>query len=175
MGLLDEPAFERLVGAGCDKCGSLKLGFRSYVDGLLPVMAAEPIGPIKWVYDGEKFIDGAYAITCASPTCRHAIFATADCPRCHATGGLARALADTTRLVVPKRCPTCKETELLALALIAATATYAPGTPPKPQPLVDFGEPGYHVVAFACEACEAAVVAQTCPLCDAPGPLRPRP
>jgi hypothetical protein len=31
------------------------------------------------------------------------------------------------------------------------------------------------VVAFACEACEHATVAEGCPLCGAPGPLRARP
>jgi hypothetical protein len=58
MGNLDEPGLERLVGAGCSKCGALKLMFRTYVDGLLPIMGAEPVGRITWVYDGEKFIDG---------------------------------------------------------------------------------------------------------------------
>ena len=46
---------------------------------------------------------------------------------------------------------------------------------PKPAQLVDFGEAGYHVVAYACNGCDRAIVADRCPLCDAPGPLRPRP
>jgi hypothetical protein len=52
---------------------------------------------------------------------------------------------------------------------------YSGGTAELPRPIGELGDPGYHLVAYACESCDAAVVAQTCPLCDAPGPLRPRP
>ena len=76
---------------------------------------------------------------------------------------------------VPKKCPACKELELIAIALVPSVTKYGGGGGPKPQPLVEYGEPGYHVVAFACESCDEAVVTQTCPLCDAPGPLRVRP
>ena len=90
-------------------------------------------------------------------------------------GGLSLALGTPSRLTVPKRCTACNETEIIALALIPATVRYAGGRIPPPRPLGDLGDPGYHIVAFACESCDAATVAQTCPLCDAPGPLRPRP
>jgi hypothetical protein len=173
MGHLDEKTFEATVNAGCPACHATTLDIRSFIDRRLQIMLAEPNNAGKWAHDGEKFIDGTYSITCAS--CKHVVFSSDICPRCNTAGGLARAVADTTRLVIPKRCPSCKETELLALALIPATAKYSPGVPPKPLPAADFGEPGYHVVVYACESCDAATVAQACPLCDAPGPLRPRP
>ena len=54
-------------------------------------MGAEPVGRIGWVYDGEKFVDGVYEVTCAG--CHHVVFSADVCPRCHAPGGLKRALA----------------------------------------------------------------------------------
>lgn len=161
------------MAAGCTACGGKTLEIRSFIDRRLLIMLGTPNDDGKWVHDGEKFVDGAYRITCVA--CAHVAFASDDCPRCHAAGGLARALGDPSRLTLPKRCPGCNETELLALALVPATARWGGGGPPKPTPLADFGEPGHHLVAFACEACDAATVTQTCPLCDAPGPLRPRP
>ena len=127
--------------------------------------AASPNDDGKWVHDGEKFIDGIYKITCAS--CAHVLYTTDDCPRCHAAGALPRALGDTSRLVAPKRFAGCNELELLALALVPAITKSAPARP-KPKALVEFGEPGHHLVAYACESCDAAIVTQKCPLCDAP-------
>jgi len=173
MGQLDETRFEAVVGAPCPACAGTTLEIRSFLDRRLLMMLGDPNDDGRWVHDGEKFVDGTYHITCGS--CAHVVFHDDACPRCHAAGGLAKALADTSRLSVPKRCPACKETELLALALIPAAVRYSGGTAALPRPLVDFSEAGYHVVAYACESCDAAVVAQPCPLCDAPGPLRPRP
>ena len=65
MGLLDELGLERLLEAGCPKCGARQLRFASYVDGLLPIMGGEPVGKLTWVYDGEKFVDGVYEVACA--------------------------------------------------------------------------------------------------------------
>lgn len=172
MGALSQSQFEELVRAGCTACGGRMLEIKSYIDRSLVVMAAEPNNEGRWAHDGEKFVDGTYRIACA--TCARVAFESDLCPRCNAAGGLSRALAERSRLTVPKRCPQCSELELLALAFVPATASYG-GEAPKPKQLVDFGEPGYHVVAYACDACEQAVVAERCPLCDAPGPLRPRP
>ncbi|HEU0035550.1 MAG TPA: hypothetical protein VFQ53_33295 [Kofleriaceae bacterium] len=173
MGQLDEPAFEDAIGRGCTGCGARTLEIRSFLDQRLLLMLADPNDAGRWVHDGEKFVDGIYRIACAS--CARVVFESADCPRCHATGGLARALGETSRLAVPKRCPSCSELELLALALVPSVTKYTAGQTPKPVALAEFGEPGHHVVAFACESCDAATVTQACPLCDAPGPLRPRP
>lgn len=171
MGQLDQPTFETTIQASCPGCGGTTLEIRSFIDRSVAVMAAEPNNAGRWAHDGEKFVDGTYRVTCTK--CSHVVFASDICPRCNAAGGLARALADKSRLSVPKRCPTCNELELLAVALVPASAKT--GGPIKPQPLADFGDPGYHVVAYACEACDHAVVAEGCPLCGAPGPLRPRP
>ena len=65
MGLLDEPALERLIATGCAACGAHKLVFSTMVDGSLPLMGGEPVGRITWIYDGEKFIDGVYHVGCA--------------------------------------------------------------------------------------------------------------
>lgn len=173
MGQLDEPAFEAALAAGCPACHGRTLEIRSYIDRRLLMMAATPNDDGKWVHDGEKFVDGTYHIACAS--CAHVVFSDDACPRCHAADGLARALGEPSRLTIPKRCAACSELELLALALVPASARYGSGGAPKPVPLLEFGDPGHHVVAYACESCDAAVVSQRCPLCDAPGPLRPRP
>lgn len=153
-------------------CKNTVLELRTFLDRRLLMMLADPNDAGRWVHDGEKFVDGVYRIACTSCPC--VLFEHADCPRCHSVGGLARALDDTSRLPIPKRCPSCNEIELIALALVAAKAKSGAGTP-KPEPLAEFGEPGHHMIAFACESCDAAVVTQKCPLCDAPGPLRPRP
>jgi hypothetical protein len=173
MGQLDQAAFDRVVRAACTACGGLTVEIRSFIDRSLVVMAAEPNDAGRWAHDGEKFVDGTYRVTCAG--CDRTAFESEDCPRCHAPGGLARALETPSRLAVPKRCPKCNELELLAIALLPATARYGGGEPPKPRPLADFGEPGYHVVAYACDACDHAVVAEGCPICGASGPLRARP
>jgi rubrerythrin len=173
MGQLDETRFEAAVRAGCPACGAAALDIHSFIDRRLDIMLGEPNNEGRWVHDGEKFIDGTYRIACAS--CGHVAFADDACPRCHAAGGLARALDDASRLAVPRRCAACNETEIVALALIAATVRYNGGRAAPPRSLGDLGDRGYHVVAYACESCDAAVVTQACPLCDAPGPLRPRP
>lgn len=173
MGSLTENSFDAIVNAGCTACPSTTLEIRSFLDQRVLLMLADPNDAGRFVHDGEKFVDGTYRITCAS--CAKVVFESDVCPRCNAEGGLARALGDTNRLALPKRCPSCNELELLALALVPATARWTGGGKPKPTALAAFGEPGHHMVAYACESCDAAVVTQKCPLCDAPGPLRPRP
>ena len=89
MGLLDEPGLEKLVATACAGCGGSKRTFRTYVDGLLPIMAAEPVGRLTWVYDGEKFVDGVFEVTCTD--CKRVQFAETACPRVTLTTGCGRA------------------------------------------------------------------------------------
>src|SRR4051794_41054301 len=144
MGSLDQPAFETTVQGGCMACGTKALEIHSFIDRRLDIMLGEPNDAGRWIHDGEKFVDGTYRIACTS--CANIVFSSEICPRCHAAGGLARALETTSRLVIPKRCTKCNELELLALALIPASARYGGGEGPKPKPLVEFGEPGHHIV-----------------------------
>jgi hypothetical protein len=173
MGALSQGRFEELVGAGCPACQARVLEIRSIIDHSVIVMVGDPNDEGRWVHDGEKFVDGTYRIACTS--CSHVVFESDMCPRCNAAGALPRVLEAKSRLAVPKRCPSCSELELLTVAMVPAVARYGDGATPKPAALASLGEPGYHVVAFACPSCDKATVAERCPLCDAAGPLRPRP
>jgi hypothetical protein len=174
MGLLDEPGLERLVGAGCSGCGSHKLGFRTFVDGLLPLLAAEPVGRLSWVYDGEKFVDGVFEVACSD--CKTILFAESVCPRCHAPDGLARALDTPNRWPVPSSCPGCDGEELRYVALVPARVAYEGKRADKARSSTELHENGFHGYRVDCRDCgTVAERTDACPLCDAPAPLRPRP
>ena len=174
MGLLDETGLEQLVAAGCTKCGSHRLTFWSYVDGLLPVMGAEPIGRITWVYDGEKFVDGVYEVRCTE--CKQVVFAADVCPRCHAAGGLERALGTPNRWPVPACCPRCDGEELRYIAFLPASVAYEGKRADKARSSKELHENGFHGYRVDCRDC-GTMAEQTdrCPLCEAPAPLRARP
>ncbi len=172
MGKLDEARFDAIVRGGCG-CGGRTFDISSYIDRSVVAMLADPNDAGRWAHTGENFVDGTYRIACVA--CGALAFDDRDCPRCHAAGGLARALGEPSRLALPRACPGCGEYELLCLALVPAVARWGGDGPPRPRPLVELGDPGAHWVAFACDACDAATVSQRCPLCDAPGPLRARP
>jgi hypothetical protein len=172
MGHLDEAAFAAKL-APCGACGSNRLELRSYLDQQIPVMLAEAAGAPRLVHDGEKFIDGTFRITCAA--CQHVIYASDDCPRCHAANALPAIAAAPSRLAVPRRCPGCNGTEL-SVTVFAPAVTVHAGGPARPKPLAELGDTGVHVVSISCEDCGPITeVADRCPLCDAAGPLRPRP
>jgi hypothetical protein len=174
MGLLDEPGLDRVLAAGCTACGGRKLTFAAYLDGLLPIMGGEPVGKLAWVYDGEKFVDGVYEVACAQ--CKHAVFAADVCPRCHAAGGLARALATTNRWPVPAACPSCDGEQLRYVALIPARVVYEDKRAEKARTTVELHEAGFHGYRADCRDCgTVAELTEACPLCDAPAPLRARP
>jgi hypothetical protein len=174
MGLLDEPGLERLVGSGCSSCGSHKLSFRTYVDGMLPLLGAEPVGKLSWVYDGEKFVDGVYEVGCAD--CKHPLFVAAVCPRCHAPDGLARALGTPNRWPVPASCPRCDGEEVGYVAFVPARVSYEGKRADKARSSTELSDNGFHGYAVRCRSCgPVAERADSCPLCDAPAPLRPRP
>ncbi len=173
MGHVTEQRFEELM-RGCASCGSKALELATYVDRKVSVMYAQANNEGVWAYDGEKLIDGISRVSCLG--CQAVAFASDDCPRCHAPGGLAAA-AGPSRLPIPKKCPGCGATEmtLIGMAPARVRTPAAGGRPPPPTPTATFGEDGFHVVAIACDDCEWASVVTGCALCDAPGPLRKRP
>ena len=65
--------------------------------------------------------------------------------------------------------------QLALIGFAPATVRTTGAKPPTPTPRALFGEPGFHVIAMACDDCDWAATAPGCPLCAAPGPLRPRP
>jgi hypothetical protein len=168
VGALSQARFDELVNGGCPSCAHRILEIRSIIDRSLVMMAGDPNDAGRWAHDGEKFVDGTFSITCGA--CKHVVFESDMCPRCNADGALAAVLDGESRFVVPKRCPSCNELELLAIAMVPALARYGGGETPKPKPTVDFGDPGYHMVAYACHACDQAKVADGCPLCGSMAP-----
>jgi hypothetical protein len=173
MGALTEAGLDQLIARGC-VCGSNRLLFRPYVDGRLPLMGGEPVGPITWVYDGEKFVDGVYDIVCAE--CKQALFAADCCPRCDAAARLPAVVAAHNRWPVPLACAGCHGEEVHYLALIPARVTYQGQRADKARATAEMHEPGFHGYRVDCDDCgTVAELTESCPLCQAPGPLRPRP
>lgn len=172
MGKLDEPAFEQVI-ASCKKCQAQAFEVASYLDRRVPVMLGERNDDGRWAHDGEKFIDGIFKITCIR--CRDEAFVSQDCPRCHREGGLADALGHESRLAVPKRCPTCKGMELTVTGFAPSMVRTGEGQRAQPTATAHFGEPGFHVAHVMCDGCDWVALAEGCPLCGGPGPLRARP
>ena len=174
MGHLDEKAFEQTI-ANCKNCEhTTAFEVFSYIDRHQSLMLADANGTGRWAHDGEKFIDGIYKIVCMG--CRTAVYETKDCPRCHRPGGLADVLNTESRLTVPQRCPSCRGTETSIVGFAPATVKTGEGQRAAPTPTALYGDPGFHIVAIACDACDWARVAEGCPLCgNQASPLRARP
>lgn len=173
MGLLSESGLDELL-SGCADCGGDRVRLRSFCDGRVKVMLAEPSGGYTWAYDGEKFVDGVFAAECLG--CGRSLFEADCCPRCNAAGALAAVLAAENRFEVPERCPSCDEMELLVTAMVPLEVTSEGKRMLSRTCAVELSDPGFHALAIECEACGHATAAgDRCPLCAAPGPLRPRP
>ena len=174
MGLLDAAALDRLLADGCGKCHGKRLNFRTYVEGRLPIAGGEPNGAMVWAYKGETFLDGVFDVTCAD--CKHVVFHADDCPRCHRADALAAILATPNRFPVPKACPRCAIPDLRYLAMVPARVAYAGVRGEKARTATELYDAGFHGLSVDCAQCgRLAQVAESCPLCDAPGPIRPRP
>jgi len=172
MGKLDEPAFATAIAA-CKACDAKAFEVSSYIDRQISVMLGERNDEGRWIHDGEKFIDGVYKIRCIR--CSNLAFTTADCPRCHREGGLADVVGTPSRLTVPKRCPSCKGTELTVTGFAPATVRTGEGRPPSPTPVATLDDPGFHVAHIMCDGCDWVAIAEGCPMCGGSGPLRARP
>lgn len=172
MGHLDEKQFEAAI-AGCSKCDHRSFEVSSYIDRQVSIMLGDANDDGRWAHDGEKFIDGVFRIRCLN--CSTEAFSSTDCPRCHRAGGLADALDTPSRLTVPKRCPSCKGTELQIAGFAPATVRTGQGRPAAPTPTALYGDDGFHVSVALCDGCDWVQAADGCPLCGGPGPLRARP
>jgi hypothetical protein len=174
MGHIDKPKLDRILARGCEACGGSTLTFRAYVDGLVPLMGGEPVGKLKWVYDGEKFLDGVFAVACAG--CEASVYASPDCPRCHAPGGLEKALSSENRYPVPLACPGCDSEEVRFIAMLPAKTRYEGKRAERAKTSVELLDPGFHGFRVDCKTCgTVAELEGRCPLCDAEGPIRERP
>ncbi len=174
MGLLDEAGLDRLVTAGCTSCGGNKLVFLTYVDGLLPLMGGEPVGKITWVYDGEKFVDGVYEVSCDS--CKKILFQSSICPRCNAEEKLDDALESENRWTVPMSCPSCEGEEVRYIAFLPARVLYEGKRAEKARAQAELDDEGFHGYRVDCRSCgKVAERIDRCPLCETPAPLRARP
>lgn len=174
MGILTEAGLDDLVRAGCSGCGKNVLQFRAFLDARILTLGGEPVSKLTWVYDGEKFVDGVFEVTCAG--CKKVLLAADLCPRCHAPGGLTTALESENRFPRLKECPQCQHEELRYFAMLPATVSYEQGRAGKPVTHIDAYDPGFHGLRIECRDCgPIAKVTAGCPLCAAPGPLRARP
>jgi hypothetical protein len=171
VGQLDEARFTEVI-ACCASCHGRSVEVWTYLDQQVSVMLADANDDGRWIHDGEKFIDGVFRVCCAG--CRTELFAAEDCPRCHRIGVLEDVLASDAGVPVPRRCPGCKGLELMVTALVPARVRTGAGKV-VPTAIAALGEPGFHVAAVVCEACDWHAAAEGCPLCAGPGPLRPRP
>ena len=174
MGLLDAPALDRILAVGCPTCRAGKLLFRTYVEGRFPIAGGEPNGKVTWVYKGETFLDGVFDVSCTE--CKHVVFHSDVCPRCHAEGALARVLETLNRMPVPKACPHCDIPDLRYVAMVPARVAYAGARGEKARTATELYDAGFHGLRVDCAQCGTLATSGTaCPLCDAPGPIRARP
>ena len=134
-------------------------------------MVGDPNDEGRWVHDGEKFVDGTYRIACAS--CTHVVFDERHVPALQRRRrARARARDAEPRSPFPSAARSATSSSCSRSRWSRRSRSTA-AEPPKPKPLAEFGEPGYHVVAYACHACDNAVVAERCPLCDGRRPAPP--
>lgn len=172
MGDLDEKSFEQRI-ARCSKCDAKAFEVHSYIDRQTSVMLGERNDDGRWTHDGEKFIDGVYRIKCIG--CSDETFSTQACPRCHRADALGDILGQPSRLAVPKRCPTCKGTELTVTGFAPALVRTGENRKASPTPTALLGDDGFHVAHIMCDGCDWVALAEGCPLCGGKGPLRVRP
>jgi hypothetical protein len=173
MGTLTKPAIDELLAMGCP-CGASRFDFSTYVDGRFSLLSGDQFGAVVWAYKGETFVDGVYEIACVA--CKRTLFSSDACPRCNRANALADVLASQNRLVIPTTCPSCDTETLLYTVMLPAHVVYEGKRAQKARASVDLVEEGAHGIRLDCKVCGVvAEVADRCPLCDAPGPMRDRP
>ncbi len=169
MGRVDEASYAAII-AGCAKCDGKAFEVSSYLNREIAVMLSEPNHDGRWINDQATFVSGIYKVRCLA--CGTEPLSSTACPQCDRPDGLAEALATSSHMTVPRMCPSCKITALTVTASAPARVRTGVGQPTAPAPIARFGEPGFHVVKIACDACDWTRVAEGCPVCA--GPANPR-
>lgn len=174
MGALTSPDLDDVLALGCNACASKKLTFLTYVEGALTLLGGEPVRAIAWVYDGEAFVDGIYEVRCGA--CENRVFRVDVCPRCHAAGGLERALGGENTFPVPEKCPTCAGEEVRYRVLLPAKVAYEGKRAAPARTTHELQDAGVHGTQVDCRACGVvSAVRDGCPLCGRAGAIRARP
>jgi hypothetical protein len=89
---------------------------------------------------------------------------------------LQRALGSPNGWPVPAQCPECEGDDVGYVAFVPARVAYEGRRADKARSVTELQDDGFHGYRATCRDC--GVVAERtdgCPLCDVPGPLRPRP
>jgi hypothetical protein len=94
----------------------------------------------------------------------------------HTEASLPVILAAQNRWPVPVACPGCGMEEVRYVAMIPARVAYQGKRAEKVCTSTEMHDPGFHGYRVDCVDCgTVAELADGCPLCQTPGPLRPRP
>lgn len=161
---LTEEAFAALVDAGCADCQRQKLLVEAVVLQKLPLLKGELYGSPSWGYKGEDLVRGTYRIACEG--CKKELFAVDDCPRCHASGSLSRALSTDNAFPFAEQCTACGSELLVAMAFVPAHVVYEGKRAQKARADAAPEDPGFHCVRLECTRCHK-VDERTgaCPVC----------
>lgn len=161
---LTEAAFTALVDAGCTACGSKVVVVEAYVAQRVPLLEGEVYGATSWGYKGEELVHGTYRLACGD--CQAELFASAECPRCDAEGGLERALASENTFPLPTRCEQCNGELLTLNAYVPAVVRYEGKRAAKARTQTAPEDEGFHAYRVECKACRNVAEQRTpCPLC----------
>ena len=169
------PAMLDVIVAGCPSCGDKRVRFQTLIDIEHLCMMAEPTGRTRWAHDGDKFVDGVYRAHCVG--CEALLFSSEVCPRCNAPDKLEAILeSESAWDEPPEACPSCGDDDVLWTAFVPATVTWSKGETSTPKTDTEPFYEGFHPFEAACRDCGVFEHrAPPCPLCQSPGPLRPRP
>ncbi len=157
MPALDEQSYATLLASGCPQCKRNYLKLRAIQTATLSVMDGEPVSSLKWQFENDALRERVYRIDCAE--CKAKLFERGDCPLCHASGGLARALSAQHGLASPKSCPRCGLTELKLTVELRMHADTLLGAHSRRKAEAEPHEPGFHITQAECRDCQDVVIA----------------
>jgi hypothetical protein len=162
---LSEEAFTALVDAGCLTCNGKRLTVEAYVAQKLPLLGGEVFGSPSWGYKGEDLVRGTYRIACDD--CKNELFTATECPRCHAAGGIERALENENAFPLPTSCTSCGSEQVTATAFVPAVVVYEGKRAAKARTQTAPEDPGFHAYRAECKQCRSVAERRDpCPLCS---------